>query len=144
MFVHACVCVCVCGFYDCFQRCSSCSFYSTLETFCAILHKYVAIFGDSWYLTIDALSSRCHNFNSLLGRKNCLEILESLIRVAVNYYFSPLLPYSLIREPNAWQEIRTFKAAHTLGDKGECPTAEACTIEAIWIGFWIIRMNSMF
>lgn len=38
--------------------------------------------------------NRGYNF-TLLGRRNCLEILESFIRKAGDYGFSPLLPYPL-------------------------------------------------
>ena len=89
--------------------------------------------------TVHALSgsteSRGYNFTTLLGRRNCLEITESLIRVMVDCCFSPLLPYSPVRQANARQEMQPLKAAHTLGDKGDCQTAVACSRETIWIGF---------
>ena len=73
--------------------------------------------------TVNALSrfnwNRGYNFTTFLGRINCLEIIESLIRVVVDYYFSPLLSYSPIRQSNAQQEIQPLKGPHTLGDR-EC------------------------
>ena len=82
-------------------------------------HSYFFGMAD----TVNALSrfnwNRGYNFTTLLGRRNCLEIIESLIRVVVDYYFFPLLSYSPIRQPNAQQEIQPLKGPHTLGDR-EC------------------------
>ena len=67
--------------------------------------------------TVNALSrfnwNRGYNFTILLGRINCLETIESLIRVVIDYYFSPPLSYSPIRQPNAQQEIQPLTGPHT-------------------------------
>ena len=61
-----------------------------LGPFLLYLPKYaVNTFGSSGYCT-------CSDF-TLLGRRNCLEILESLIRETGDYCFSSLLPYSPTR-----------------------------------------------
>ena len=52
----------------------------------------------------DSIKNRGHKFTVSLGRRNCLEIIDSLFRVVVHYCFSSLLPYS-IRQPNALQEV---------------------------------------
>lgn len=109
------------GLHDSSLRSSSRSFCSTLGTFPAIYYLSMWYLWRQQILCMHSLAStenRGYNF-TLLGRRNCLEILESFIRKAGDYCFSPLLPYSPTSQPSTWQEIQPLGEAHALGRKEE-------------------------